>query len=159
MLNKVGTHEDIQNIVTGGITKNVGIKVLDGTEIISYNTSYNRFALTGLGENGESNVGYCTHYKQLSTSVASNDMCFSWSSSGTLHWKDSRFSNDIVGMKAYLASEYAKGTPVIVVYPLATPTTSTVTAQPITVNKGTYNVVAEGSLSGLDIQAKYLGNN
>ena len=64
----------------------------------------------------------------------------------------------IAKFKSFLADQYANGTPVIVVYPLATPTTETVTAQPMNIQKGTNIIeVTEASLDDLEIEVKYKG--
>ena len=59
-------------------------------------------------------------------------------------------------LKAWLASEYANGTPVILVYPLATPTTETVTAQPMNIQAGTNIVqITQASMDDLELEVKY----
>lgn len=156
MLFSTDSNLDVQS---GTKTEAWGAKVFDGTETISFNTTYKRFAFSGLDEKGETYLeGICTHYEVKSTTVEENDFCFSWSSSGTLHWKDSRFSNDITGMKAYLASEYAKGTPVIILYPLATPATEQVTIAPVTsARRTTYVADSDSELGALPVEMEYLG--
>ena len=61
----------------------------------------------------------------------------------------------VADFKAFLASQYAAGTPVIVVYPLATPTTETVTGQTLTITQGTNIVTAVGSVSDLELEVSY----
>lgn len=162
MLNKVGTHEDVQDIITGDIIKNVGIKMLDGTESIYEGISY-----WGISKIYFPNIQmgshdlYTTHWTEGDYTSTTGIYC---SIMDTLYFTFNKASlpncstaNEI---QTYLAEQYENNTPVIIVYPLATSTTSTATPQSITINKGTYTAeVTESSLDNLKIQIKYLGNN
>ena len=58
--------------------------------------------------------------------------------------------------KAYLADQYAAGTPVIIIYPLATPTTESVTGQHLQVAQGDNTLeITQASLTGLELEAGY----
>jgi hypothetical protein len=63
---------------------------------------------------------------------------------------------DVTDFKNFLATQYAAGTPVIVVYTLATPTTESVTGQTLQVEDGD-NVLAitQAGMSGLELEAEY----
>ena len=69
--------------------------------------------------------------------------------------KDDRFQTN-TDFAQFLADQYASGTPVIVLYPLATPTTESVTGQTLQVTDGD-NVleITQASLSNLELEAKY----
>ena len=64
--------------------------------------------------------------------------------------------SSVTVFKQWLADQYAAGTPVIVIYPLATPTTESVTGQTLQVTDGD-NVleITQASMSGLELEAQY----
>ena len=153
----VGTYKDVQNITNGAITRNVGIKVIDGTENWTQTgsgTNYTKFGTSDIisAKGGSEGVSYSTHL-----------VCSYANTSGNFYWSANVNSLQVImtdGMtvddfKAWLAQQYAAGTPVIVVYPLAEPTTETVTGQTLTITKGDNVISAEGSLTGLELEAKY----
>jgi hypothetical protein len=79
----------------------------------------------------------CTHLVRRGVSAFNGDVSgFDWAT----RWFDStpRVAFRVAGIttvaqfKSWLAEQYANGTPVIVLYPLAEPTTETVTAQSLT---------------------------
>jgi len=132
MLLSVGDYKDEQNITTGAITRRVGVKVLDGTEDWRKNVSLadtrNAFS-TNLNFVPQSKVSYCTHLPNVTSTNLDGvylgvGMNFILGSSSNITTAEQ--------FKAWLAEQYANGTPVIVVYPLAEPTTETVTAQSLT---------------------------
>ena len=56
----------------------------------------------------------------------------------------------------YLRNQYNSGNPVVVVYPLATATTDTVTAQPLTIQEGTNIVeITQTSMDNLPLEVSY----
>jgi hypothetical protein len=58
--------------------------------------------------------------------------------------------------KDWLADQYAAGTPVIIVYPLATPTTESVAGQTLQVQDGDNTLeITQASLTGLELEAEY----
>ena len=60
--------------------------------------------------------------------------------------------------KQYLADQYAAGTPVIVVYPLAEETTENVTPQTLAIQSGNNTFeITQASLSNLELDVKYRG--
>ena len=65
-------------------------------------------------------------------------------------------ANNLAKFKKWLSDQFNAGNPVIVVYPLATATTETVTAQPLTIQAGTNIVeITQASIDGLELEAKY----
>lgn len=174
MLLKVGDYQDEQEIISGVVTRKVGVKVLDGTENWQYSTSLlsNMYSLQMSDLYAEaSNVGsnrkspYCTHFNRSS----------SWLSSGAARANmvqafQPSISDATVGLgygspsaanlatfKAWLATQYANGTPVIIIYPLKDSTTETVTGQPMATTTGDNTVeITQASLNGLELEAKYM---
>ena len=160
MLLKVGDYQDVQSILDGAVTRNVGVKVLDGTE------DWSRTSVRTLLELPDSAIGsrdwaiYCTHYQGFvgaaGISTMPDNSCKINVNTNQFLIKDETHNTDITTWKQYLADQYAAGTPVIVVYPLATPTTETVTGQTLQVTGGD-NVleITQASLTGLELEAEY----
>lgn len=134
----VGDYKDTQDIVSGEIIRRIGIKVLDGTENWAQltNTTGSRF-LFYIDEKGNSAFNaepVCT----IATGRSNN-----WSDDsdliivrtnrnfGIMNPSNMTNTSTVEEWMAYLAAQYAAGTPVIVLYPLATPTSEQVAAQPI----------------------------
>ena len=157
-----GTYKDVQEVISGSVTRNVGIKVLNGTEDWQYHSygtnSYQLvFNLTAIPQ--DKVITCSTHFKSYSYGSRTNpatNMLYLHPSAGIV-LRNSTFPT-VDDFKQWLADQYANGTPVIVVYPLATPTTETVTAQPMNIQKGTNIIeVTEASLDDLELEAKYKG--
>lgn len=158
MLLSTGDYKDEQEVLTGSVTRNIGIKVLDGTELWSYYSVQqgNMFRTTiadSVSDNKEKLGVLCNSYKVVSTSNRTNDTL-----SGTSKNYDFINNNytNLTDWTAYLADQYNAGTPIIVVYPLAIPTTETVTAQPLTVQQGTNTVeITQASIDNLTMELSY----
>ncbi|MCQ2580920.1 MAG: hypothetical protein MJ164_01980 [Alphaproteobacteria bacterium] len=120
-LRKVGDYADVLDYKNGTITRNVGVKVFDGTEnwILSETTTA-IVPITGM-KSGKAQDGFCTH--AINDKSISHSIRFGWSDH-YVYWfnvlSDYSFG-DITTFKSWLAQQYAAGTPVIVYYPLATP--------------------------------------
>ena len=70
--------------------------------------------------------------------------------------RDTSF-NSLAGFQAFIAAQYAAGTPVIIVYPLATATTESVTGQPMQTVQGDNTAeITQASVSGLELQVTYM---
>lgn len=152
MLLKVGDYQDVQSIIDGVVTRNVGVKVLDGTERMSYFSSSNRIAVPIPDMLAQYVPVLCNQFKTASTgdyyvnANAVNNYLY-------LYNKDCHSQEDYV---SFLATQYAAGTPVIIVYPLATPTTEAVAGQPMQVQQGNNIVeITQASLTGLELEAEY----
>jgi hypothetical protein len=146
------TYRDEQNINTGAITRKVGVKVLNGTEnweysvaLLSYMYSLRIDDLYAESSNVTSGrkTPYCTHFERseqwrMSDSTSRNNRIQAYqpgSGSAAIglgyNYPSAAGLDDF---KAWLADQYAAGTPVIVVYPLAesAQTTESVAAQTLT---------------------------
>ena len=159
MLLKVGTYKDTQELISGAVTRNVGIKVLDGTENWQTTSNVNVSSLTLTDLQSNVNV-LCNSYNSVMASSYSVLDMPNYSikthpnSDNLLYIRNNNYSTS-EGFKAYLADQYAQGTPVILVYPLATATAESVTAQTLNVQKGTNTLTATGSISTLGLSATY----
>ena len=152
----VGTYEDTQEVLSGAITHNVGVIVLDGTENWTVNSMISHHFSYKLPNQFDSTVAYmptyCTHF--LSDSGEDDNTC-------KLQYR--RFSirydaanENVATFKQFLADQYAAATPVIVVYPLATPTTESVAGQTMQVQQGDNIVeITQASLDNLELEVKY----
>ena len=122
----VGDYKDEQNINTGAITRKVGIKVLDGTEDWNYssNTFHWDIGPTGIAPNAQT---LCTSYAYGTF----GNFTMSGGNSWRLQLRDNRFTTK-QELTSWLADQYNAGTPVIVIYPLVTETTESVTGQTMT---------------------------
>ena len=130
ILRRVGDYADSYNETTNKITRQVGVKVLDGTE--SWSTSGTsggnafRFVLTLENPVNSSDASsLCTHIKRIvltTNTNQSNRPCLRYPSSGSsIQWYDADNTRTLADFKSFLAAQYAAGTPVVVYYPLATP--------------------------------------
>lgn len=169
-----GSYKDMQDILTGDISRNVGIKILNGTERFAldnwrpYNGTY-AFALyknelPGILEASTDNV-ICTHFKSASYSggggvyyggtginIYSNNGDYS-----IFIRVPNSIATSMATMKDWLAQQYANGTPVIVAYPLnSTETDSPVTGQELSIQKGTNTFeIIQSSVDNLSLHVDY----
>ena len=161
MLLKVGNYQDEQEILSGAVTRNIGVKVLDGTENWTNKDQYNRVSTT-IGDmqnpvNPRVLIGYCNYFENLHnsepiSSVIAGQFYFAATRSAYFHI----VQNTTADVKQWLADQYAAGTPVIVIYPLATPTTESVAGQTLQVTDGDNTLeITQASLSGLELEAEY----
>lgn len=154
----VGDYKDEQDIIHGVITRRVGVKVLDGTENWGAKNATSGQIITRVNDmlNQSSAPLMVTHGE--------------WSASAT---KDSDEWRIVVGpylacfssqettadFKAWLADQYAQGTPVIVVYPLAEEITESATPQTITANGTTAISTDSNYISDISLKVDYYGIN
>lgn len=129
-------YPDLQDVVSGEVTRNVGIKVFDGTEDFTVGSGTVYYA--GLANANASNGDmFSTHFTPLSsgsTPVSGKHMTFD---SGRVVFYASKTADEF---KAWLAEQYAAGTPVILLYPLAAPVTEQVPAQALMTAEGSNTV-------------------
>jgi hypothetical protein len=163
----VGNYEDEQEVISGAVTRKVGVKVLDGTENwlkSSSNAFYLSYVI--IDYPGTRFIPFCTHFKgQLSTTIGSTqvqDLCVCFFA-GTGLTKEFYIRYNAITtveqFKQWLADQYSAGTPVIIVYPLGTPTTETVSGQNLTLQEGTNILeITQASLPNLELEAEYLAS-
>lgn len=163
MLLKVGDYQDVQSVLDGVVTRNVGVKVLNGTENWQVATATNliQYYITNTQGIIANNVSITstiapygctaatrTQYDFGCYSGSTGNLCFQMKGSATLSLLDNWTS--------FLANQYNAGTPVIVVYPLAKSTTETVTPQPLTTQAGTNIVeITQASIDNLGLEVSY----
>lgn len=161
----VGTYTDEQEVISGGVMRKVGIKVLDGTEdwVKSGNLFYVDIANDALQD---THSCYCTHFQGIATNASANyqnEIKVGTNSTANIKWERvqiypvvNTFSN-AAALKTWLADQYATGMPVVIVYPLETTTTETVTGQPMSTVEGDNIVeITQASMDGLELEVKYI---
>lgn len=163
-----GTYKDVQSILDGTVTRNVGIKVLTGDETWTANTAtvtsntYLYWSLSKSDIGTDSNVlpakstnCLCTHYQTVVDVGGGrvNEIVIGASYINFITRGEYSTADD---WKAFLQQQYANGTPVILIYPLATATTETVTAQTLTTKSGDNTIeITQASLGDLTLEAQY----
>ena len=158
MLLRLDGAVDEQEILSGSITRKIGYRVFDGSESFGVSNAYGR----ALYINGASSAWGASKSKDvlcqyfLGTSSPSSNMpeftCF-FNSTGHFYF---RTSEAAVDFKAWLASLYAAGTPLVVFFVRATPTTESVAGQPLQVQAGdNYLEITQASLTELELEAQY----
>ena len=158
----VGDYKDEQDIISGLLTHRVGIIVLDGTEDWSVISGTFAFRI------GDSIVGTTQSFAPLSTHFVGADLELASMPNNSVKTGNSRGlsgyavfvkktnSTDVAAFKSFLASEYAAGTPVIMVYPLAEATTDSVEEQSLSTVEGTNVVNVTAEVSPIELEAEYM---
>ena len=143
----VGNYADTQEVISGAVVRKVVVKVFDGTENWSRTDIRAALTLPGCKSASYSDSVGITHYLSYPSTTSINSMpdnsCKIKENSGTLLIKDATHNTSLEDWTTFLAQQYAAGTPVIVVYPLATETTESVAGQ--TLVKAPLTVTAEVS--------------
>ena len=156
---------DEHEILAGGITRKLGMVILTGRESgwIDYADQHQMYQLmlpdslmddiahevfsTHFTTNTESLANMPNHSAKIASKFGYTE--------GFLMIKDTDF-NGLVQWKAWLASQYNAGTPVIVVYPLASEASESVAGQTLTVAAGDNTAeIQQASIDGLELEAKY----
>ena len=158
MLMALGNFKDIQNITTGAVTRNIGAIILTGDEDwrgesgVLYDDIFT-------GKNTNNGNELCSHYTYDGAAMASMaDNTFKVGSTGypnRVYVKDSVNGTSKAAFNTWLKAQVANGTPVTIVYPLATSVSESVTPQTMTVAQGTNVVTATGSVSDLELEISY----
>ena len=165
-----GTYKDVQSILDGSITRNIGVLIFDGTESWSYEDLYHRFYTNMniseapiINPNGTRSIpAFCTHFKILTNGEAIAEVTAgqgyiiraSINVTGTLYFHSDLTSTS--AFKSWLATQYANGTPIIVVYPKYAATSESTTTQTLTLQEGTNVIeVTQASVSTLPLEVSY----
>ena len=153
---KLGDYQDVQEIMSGAVTRKIGIKVFDGTEEWFASSNYLGSCYTfAIGQTPSSQV-ICSHFQNAnSLDNYSQGKCLKEQRAFNLWYGDNK-STAIADLKQYLTDQYTMGTPVIVVYPLADTVEETVESRNVFITSGT-NTIERNSkyVSSGDISVKY----
>lgn len=161
----IDTYKDVQDLISGSVTRNVGILVLDGSE--NWEIGLSGFKCSGaVLDNAYSSTTpacYCTHFVGVGPNKGASALKDYEIKVGftepqqyyhTLFLNTPDFTHDSTGLanlKQWLATQYANGTPVIIVYPLAESTTSSVTSQDLECQEGTNIVSSNKGSRGMEV--------
>ena len=165
MLLSLSGYTDQQEIITGDITKKVGITVLDGTEnwarATNQDGSANYVFYTQIEDRkvGNNQPMLCSHHKYIGSDsyVTLTTGKFLSNSANTSVYFDGGSITTVTNWKKWLADQVTAGTPVIVIYSLATATTETVTPQPMETAAGDNTVeITQASLPNLELEVEYI---
>lgn len=157
----VGGYKDEADIISGVVTRNVGCKVLDGTEAWTKLSGVNAYftEIAGMKVCNPVEAGFSTHF--IGTAAATSSMpdgsvklTYTSTPSGAISIRYNA-SASTANFKAYLAAQYAAGTPVVVWYPLATPTTESITPQELSTVKGANVIDATSDIAPFDVSVTY----
>lgn len=159
----VGDYKDTQEIIGGTVTHRVGVKVLDGTEDWRSSTTSSVYyvAINGMKYCNPVEKGYSSHFvgSNASNTNMPNGSCknsYTSGGEGVVSFKYTSAS-DLTEWTAWLAEQYAAGTPVIVLYPLAEETTEIVTPQHLHTAEGTNTVSVTSNVDPVKLTVVYKG--
>lgn len=166
MLLKLGDYVDSQDILNGIVNRQLGIQTLTGDETWTWlaNSQWKaRVSLPTISWSQETAAPILSNqfiarawndydqtqpYFSLMGATTNRRMAFA------VNWNSNITS--LEDWQQWLQDQYNNGTPVIVVYPLATPTTESVTLQPMSVVDGDNTLeITQTSLPGLELEAEY----
>lgn len=153
MLLSVGDYKDEAEIINGIKTGKVGVKVFDGTETIG--TSNACFTIAINDRVTSKTALLCSHFPYSSKTSSKTDDCTIISFSSTNIGFRFDACADETALAAWLAEQYAAGTPVIVVYPLAEETTESVAGQALHTVAGTNTVSVTAEVSPVALSCEY----
>lgn len=158
----VGDYKDEVDIINGLLTHNVGIRVLDGTESWREHTNAYSTRLAYADINA-GDACICTHYIGATPENGLSGQPNMSAKAGfknnppndiRLYIKDSSFAT-INDFTAFLAAQYAAGTPVIVLYPLAEEVTEQTTPHHLNSYDGTTVITAETNVDPVTLEVEY----
>lgn len=157
----VGDYKDTQELLSGEITRNVGIKVLDGTEPWFYNNSGGNsvfYSSSTINTNVFGVPPYSNKYIGIASASGRTDgniYIININNSSRLDVVDNRFTN-ATDWKAYLSEQYYAGNPVIVVYAIGASTSETAQAQTLTTQEGSNTIsITQASINNLPVSVNY----
>lgn len=159
-LYSVGDVADEQNIISGGVTRKVGIKVLDGTEdgwtqatttqgVLRFYLPFDG-AATPTGARGEV---ASTHFAYANTGQNPGIVFLSSQTRAYFIPPDQTMTGTT--WKAWLAEQYAAGTPVIVLYPLKEETTEQGTPHALHTTEGDNVVSVVSNVDPVQLECEY----
>lgn len=141
---------DEQEILSGNVIHKVGVKILTGSE--NWTTESTWFKADIL-EPSALNSLFCSHFERRV--ITQDNSVFKNIDSSVLMVHYSACST-VDSFKEWLRNQYEAGQPVIVLYPLVTPTAESVAGQTLQVADGDNTLtITQASLPDLELEAKY----
>lgn len=132
-----GDYKDTQEILSGIVTRSVGVKVLDGSENwrpATNNRMYIQQVYTGcinpvVGSGYSTKIWSNRYYHTGYTPENTNNSIGIEQVKGAIYIRDNVNAVNATTWTQYLSDQFIAGTPVIIVYPLETETTESVSPQ------------------------------
>lgn len=148
-----GDYADVQDIISGVITRKIGIKVFDGTENIGVSNAC--FTIPINDRITSKTALICSHfpYSSKTSSQTDDETIISFSSTNIGFRFDA--CADKTAFAAWLKAQYDAGTPVIVLYPLAEETTESAAPQELHTNAGTNTLIVTAEVSNIPFEVTY----
>lgn len=155
----VGDVSDEQNIISGHVTRKIGVKVFDGTETFSKSSAYGKAFLINAASStwgaDRTQAVLCTHFLGLpQTSGSQEDNTCFFNQTGHFYFRVTD-NSDVNAFKAWLAEQYAAGTPVIVAYALSEESSETVTVQHLETANGSNTISVVSEVGQVDVAMTY----
>lgn len=122
LFKSAGGTADVLDVLTGKITRNVGIIVLTGMET-SWSTTSGGLPAFELAGIKNSELLWCTHFTSVvnpatTTNMPDGSVKTDNSNNGKMYFKYGIYTNNLNGWITWLQEQYDAGTPVIVAYRL-----------------------------------------
>lgn len=150
----VGDYKDEQDIISGAITRRVGVKVLDGTETWGQKNATDGRIIMRLNDAvNQASAPIIVTHGQWSTSAAKDSD--EWRILAGPYLCCYSSLETTADFKAYLAAQYAAGTPVIVIYPLAEEQDEKVAEQPLYTEKGENVINVISDVGAVELETSY----
>lgn len=155
----VGDIADEQEIISGGVTRRIGCHVFDGTETFSKSSAYGKAFLFNAAYAAwgadKTKAVLCTHFLGLpqKSSAQDDNTCF-FNSTGHFYFRVTD-NSDTDAFKAWLAEQYASGTPVIVFFVLAEETTEQGTPHALHTSEGDNVVSVVSNVDPVQLECEY----
>lgn len=152
----VGSYADTQEIISGTVKRNVGIKVFDGTEEWGAHTVVGTYRYRFDDKKVEKSPFASTHfvYSSKASGEISNGEMMCGAASANAYFRNTDCAT-LAAFTAWLAAQYAAGTPVIVIYPLIEETTESVAGQALHTVAGTNVVSVTAEVSPVALSCEY----
>ena len=163
MLLSAGDITDEKDIISGGVTHRIGYHVFDGTETFSKSSAYGKAFLLNAAYAAwgadKTKAVLCTHFLGLpqKSSAQDDNTCF-FNSTGHFYFRVAD-NSDTDAFKAWLAAQYAAGTPVIVFFVLAEETTEQTTPHSLHTSAGDNAVSVTSNVDAVELKVEYTQAN
>ena len=157
----INTYTDQQEVISGAVTRKVGVKVLDGTENIGKSSQYaGSFFVRNVVQDWETSNNaqvFCSHFSCITAeSSYAQNKCMILNNAFNMWWASDN-TPTVAQFQQWLADQYAAGTPVMIVFPLATSTTESVTGQPMQTAAGDNTAeITQAGMAGLELEVEYV---
>ena len=154
-------YKDEQNITTGEVVRKVDYRISDGTENwVTYSGSSSTgymYRLDNAQADPTTFVVMSTHFKGVKSNYSIANMVIGEAKCLGQNIYVCAEQDTLNGFKTWLSNQYNNNTPVIFVYPKATPTTEKVTTQANiqTVAGNNTLTITQASVDGLEMEVKY----